>query len=59
MECDQWATLYEQERSLRLQIEEDSLYLLKEYTDLILFLQTGGVPVYLEINGVISMYLIS
>lgn len=59
MECDQWALLYEQERSMRLQIEKDYSSLMDEYINLFFYLQEGRVPLMFAADNVVGMYLIS
>lgn len=59
MECDQWALLYEQERSLRLQIEKDHSLLMDEYINLFFYLLEGRRPLVFDIDGTTGMYLVS
>lgn len=66
MDSDQWASLYEQERSKRLQVEEsysavvdDYSSLMNEYIDLFFYLQEGRVPLMFAVDDAVGMYLIS
>jgi hypothetical protein len=66
MKADQWVFLYEKERATRLQaenevsnLEDDIIHVYNEYLNLLFYLESGRVPLIVELNNMTSVYLIS